>query len=90
MLSDYQLKLTDDNNISIDNNNKLVPNFFNNGKFSLYYKNLHLYLTVRLEIKIIYLVSEFHQSKWLKPYIEFNRQKRREAEKNDEKHGEAF
>ena len=30
---------------------------------------------------------EFNQSQWLKPYIEFNTQKRIEAEKNNDKDG---
>ena len=41
-------------------------------------------------MKKIHRVSEFDQSKWLKTYIKFNAQKRREAQKNDEKHGKAF
>ena len=41
-------------------------------------------------MKKIHRVSEFDQSKWLKTYIKFNTQKRREAQKNDEKRGKAF
>lgn len=41
-------------------------------------------------MKKIHRVSEFDQSKWLKTYIKFNTQKRREAQKNDEKHWKAF
>ena len=33
---------------------------------------------------------EFNQSQWLKPYIEFNTQKRIEAEKNNGKDGKVL
>ena len=33
---------------------------------------------------------EFNQSQWLKPYIEFNTQKRIEAEENRDKDGKAL
>ena len=34
--------------------------------------------------------KEFNQSQWLKPYIEFNTQKRLEAEKNGDKDGKVL
>ena len=40
MLSDYQLKIAADYNVSIVNVKKLVPDFFNKGKYVLHYKNL--------------------------------------------------
>ena len=42
-------------------------------------------LETRIKTKIIYRVLEFNQSKWLKPYIEFNTQKRIEATKKKKK-----
>ena len=38
----------------------------------------------------MHLVLEFNQSQWLKQYVEFNTQKRIEAEKNNDKDGKAF
>ena len=38
-------------------------------------------------LKKIHRVLEFNQSRWLTQYIEFNKQKRIEAEKNNEKYG---
>ena len=51
MLSDYQLKIAEDYNISIGNVKKLVPNFFCKNKHVLHYKNLQLYLRPGLKIK---------------------------------------
>ena len=41
-------------------------------------------------LHLIHRVLEFSQSQWLKPYIEFNTQKKIEAEKNNEKDRKAL
>ena len=79
LLSEYQLKISDLYNIPIGNVKKLVTNFFD--KERLHYKKLQLYLRLGLKLKKIHRVLEFNQSQWLTPYIEFNTQKRIEAEK---------
>ena len=81
MLSEYQLKTADLYKIPIGIVKKLVPNFFDKEKYVLHYKNLHLYLRLRLKLRKIHRVLAFNQSQWLKSYIEFNTQKRIEAEK---------
>ena len=40
--------------------------------------------------KKIHHILEFNQSQWLKPYIEFDTQKRIEAEKNNDKDGKTL
>ena len=62
MLFGYQLKIADDYNILIDNVKKLVPNFFCKETYVLHYKNLQLYVRLRLKIKKVYRVLEFDQS----------------------------
>ena len=42
-------------------------------------------LETRVKAKKTHSILEFNQSQWLKPYIEFNTQKRLEAEKNNDK-----
>ena len=58
--------------------------------YVLRYKNLQLYLRVRINITKVHRVLEFDQSKWLKRYIELDTQKRIETEENDEKDRKAF
>ena len=64
-----------------------MPNFFGKEKYVVHYENSKLYL--RLGLKL-YRVLEFNQSQWLKQYVEFNTQKRIEAEKNGGKDGKAL
>ena len=90
MLSEYQLTIDGLQNIPIGNVEKLVPNFFDKEKFMLHYENLQLYWRLGLKLKKIHRILEFNQSLWLKPYIEFNTQKRIEAEKNNDKDGKAL
>ena len=52
-----------------------MPNFFDKEKHLLNYESLQL--SWRLEVKQkIHRILEFDQSQWLKPYIEFNTQKK--------------
>ena len=72
-------------NIPLGNVKKLVSNVFDKEKYVIHCENLQLYLRLRLKLKKIHRVLEFNQSQWLKPYIEFNTQKRIEAEKSNDK-----
>ena len=51
MSSYYQLKIEDLYNIPIRNVKKLVPNFFDKGKYVIHYENLQLYLRLGLKLK---------------------------------------
>ena len=75
----FYLKIADNQNISIGNVKKLVPNFPDKGRYVLHYKSLPFYF--RLGLKKLQCVLEFHQSKLRKPYIEFYTHKRIESEK---------
>ena len=61
-----------------------MPNFFDKENYVLHYENLHLYLRLGLKLTKIHHILEFNQCEWLKPYIEFNIQKRIEVEKKIE------
>ena len=69
-------KIGDFYNIPVDNVGKLIINFFDIKKYVLHYENLELYLRLVLKLKKICHMLEFHQSQWLKSYIEFNMQKK--------------
>ena len=57
----------------------------------IHYQILKLSLRLGLKLKKIHRVLEFNQSLWLKPYVEFNTQKRIEAEKkNGDKDGKVL
>ena len=90
MLSDYQLKIADHDNIPVGNVKKLVLIFFDKEKYVIHYQNLQLYLKLGLKLKKIHRVLEFNQSQWLKPYLELNTKKRIETRKNGDKDGKTL
>ena len=51
MLSNYQLKIADLYNIRIGSVKKLVSIFLDKEKYVIHYKNLQLYLRLRLKLK---------------------------------------
>ena len=60
--------------------------FFDKEKYVLNYENLQLYLRLGVKLSKKNRVLEFNQLQWLKPFFEFNTQKKRiEAEKNGDK-----
>ena len=50
MLSNSQLKIAGDDNVSIHNVKKLVPNFLTKKQYMIHHKNLQLYLRLGLKI----------------------------------------
>ena len=62
-----------------------MSNVFDKEKYVLHYENFTFYSKLGLKLKkkiIINHVLEFDQSQWSTPYIEFNKQKKIETEKN--------
>ena len=47
--------------------------------YVVYYRNLKYYLSQGLILKKVHRILEFKQSAWMKPYIDCNTQKRKEA-----------
>ena len=59
--------------------NKLAPNLMPKNNYVVHYRNLKYYLSKRLILKKVHRILKFKQSAWMKPYIDFNTQKRKEA-----------
>ena len=85
MLSPYCREIAEKFGVKIGLVEKLVPTLFNKERYVLHYRNLQLYMFLGLKLTKIHRALEFNQSPWLKPYIDFNTQKRAKAKNSFEK-----
>ena len=79
MLSGYCQKIAEKYKISIGLVSKLIPSLRDKKEYVLHCCNLQLYLDLGLKIKKVHRALEFNQSPWLKQYIDFNTEKRKNA-----------
>ena len=73
MLSNYCDDIANEYKIKIGNVNKLVPNLSNKNRYVLHYKNLQLYLSLKIKLTKLHRILKFKQCDWLKIYIDFKR-----------------
>ena len=59
--------------------NKLGLNFSNKSKNVFHYKNLQLHLSLGIKLTKVCRILNFKQSDWLKKYIDFNEEKKKNA-----------
>ena len=64
---------------------KLIPNLKDKLNYVVHYRNLKFYADQGMIIQKIHRVLTFEQEPWLKPYIDFNTSKRKDAKNEFEK-----
>ena len=85
MLSDYCKKIADEYEIKVGDVKKLIPNLVNKTNYVLHYRNLQLYLSLGMKLTKIHRMLKFKQPDWMKKYIDFNTEKRKNATNDFEK-----
>ena len=90
MLSPFARNLWDKLNSQTDgrkrtNVKKLVSTLGSKNHYVVHYHNLQQYIEFGLKVSTIHKILSFDQSPWLKPYIDFNTQKRKESKNEFEK-----
>jgi hypothetical protein len=85
MLSSYSQNLKSNLDIKGTPAQKLIPNLNSKSKYVVHYRNLKFYLAQGLVLSKIHRGVSFTQSPWLKPYIDFNTNKRKVAKNATEK-----
>ena len=84
MLSPYCLEIKN-KYIKSGGINKLVRNLLPKKNYVVHYRNLKYYLSKGLILKKVHRILEFRKSAWMKAYIDFNTQKRKEANSEADK-----
>ena len=85
MLSNHCSNITSEYGIRNGGVNKLVPNLGNKSKYVLHYKNLQFYLSLGIKLVKVHEILKLRQSDWLKKYVDFNIEKRRNSANSFEK-----
>ena len=85
MLAIIGKTIADKYGIKIGDVKKLIPNLGNKTNYVLHYRYLQLYLFLGMKLTKIHRVSKFKQSDWMKNYIEFYTEERKNAVNSFEK-----
>ena len=79
VLPDYCKNIADKHGIKVGDFKKFIPNLADKTNYVVPYGNLQLYLSLGMKLTKIHKVLKFKQSLWMKLYIDFNTEKRKNA-----------
>ena len=85
MLSKYQLKLLEEQEIKLGKEKKLFLTLYDKKKYIVHHSILKEYIKLGLKVTKVHRTISFEESAWLKPYIEFNTDQRIKAQSDFEK-----
>jgi len=81
-MSEYQLRLMAKLGLEPPNTEKLLLTLEDKEKYVVHYKNLKFYLRQGMRLKKVHRVLEFHQERWMVPYIRMNTEIRKQAKRD--------
>ena len=73
----YSKKIADKYRIKVGDVIKWAPNLGDKTNYEVHYRNLQLYLSLEMKLTKIHRVLKSEQSDWMKKYIGFNTEKRK-------------
>ena len=79
MLSNYYKDIADWYDIKVGDIKKLVYNLGDKVKYVVHYKHLQYYLSLGMKLIKIHRILRFRQSNWLRKYVDFNAEKRKQS-----------
>ena len=79
ILSKYCSENADQYGVNVGSVKKLIPNLGEKVKYVVHYKNLEYYLSLGMKLVKICRILSFKQSNWLKSYVDFNTEKRKQS-----------
>ena len=84
-LSKYCLEIASVHNITTGTVKKLVPNLMDKNNYVIHYRNLQQCLELGMKLKKMHRILKFKQSDWMRFYIDFNTDKRKESTNESDK-----